>query len=61
MTTTIQDYALTWTADGMPRASAVGDDEASAGRRKRDLEAAGSTGVRIVPGHRGETLPGSQG
>ncbi|MPY47188.1 hypothetical protein [Streptomyces acidicola] len=50
MTTTMQNYALTWTdTDGTPRASAVAYDETSAGRQKSVLEAAGSTNVEIVP------------
>ncbi|MBL3664564.1 hypothetical protein JL475_00690 [Streptomyces sp. M2CJ-2] len=55
MTTTMQNYSLTWTdPDGVPQASAVAYDQPSADRRKTELEAAGCTGVEIVAVRPGE-------
>ncbi|WP_326778030.1 hypothetical protein [Streptomyces sp. NBC_01445] len=49
-----QNFGLTWTdADAVPRASVVSYNKASAEQRQTELEAAGSTQVRIV-----ETKPG---
>lgn len=51
----MESYGLTWTdADGKARASAVGYDETSAGRRKKELEDAGATDIEIVPVRPGE-------
>ncbi|WP_217241037.1 hypothetical protein [Streptomyces sp. AC555_RSS877] len=50
MTITMQNYGLTWTdADGMPQASAVAYDQASANRQNEKLEASGCSGIEIVP------------
>ncbi|MYR58991.1 hypothetical protein GTY54_23030 [Streptomyces sp. SID625] len=50
----MRSYGFTWTApDGTPRASAVGYDEVSAGRRRDELEKAGATDidrVEVKPG-----------
>ncbi|MFF6829059.1 hypothetical protein [Streptomyces longwoodensis] len=57
MTITMQNYGLTWTdAEGVPRASAVAYDKPSGERQKQALEAAGCTGVELVPVRPG-TLP----
>ncbi|MGW0578584.1 hypothetical protein ACWD25_22045 [Streptomyces sp. NPDC002920] len=61
MTTTMQNYGLTWTdPTGTPRASAVAYDQPSAEGRKTTLEAAGCASVEIVPVKPGE-LPGPRG
>ncbi|WP_159054262.1 hypothetical protein [Streptomyces sp. AS58] len=50
MTIAMRNFGLTWTdASGIPCVSAVAYDEASAGRRKKELEGAGATGIEIVP------------
>ncbi|MFJ9101267.1 hypothetical protein ACIRJM_22700 [Streptomyces sp. NPDC102405] len=50
MTITMHSYGLTWTdADGVPRASAVSYDKASADHRKAELEKAGATNIEILP------------
>jgi hypothetical protein len=54
MAISMQNYALTWTdADGIGRSSAVAYDSPSAGRRQKELAAAGCTDILIV-----ETKPG---
>lgn len=55
MPITMKSFALTWTdADGVPRASAVSYDQASADHRKAELEKAGATSIEIVPIKPGE-------
>jgi hypothetical protein len=55
MTITMQNYGLTWTdPEGIPRASAVSYDQASAGHRKAELEKAGATDIEITPIKPGE-------
>ncbi|MFE5023166.1 hypothetical protein ACFRAO_07520 [Streptomyces sp. NPDC056656] len=50
----MRNFGLAWAdADDVPRAFVVSYKKASAGQRKTELEAAGSTQVRIV-----ETKPG---
>ncbi|MEU3613551.1 hypothetical protein ABZ725_14705 [Streptomyces sp. NPDC006872] len=61
MTTTMQNYGLTWTTpDGTPRASTVAYDKPSAAEQKTALEAAGCISVQIVAVKPGE-LPDPQG
>ncbi|KOV96520.1 MULTISPECIES: hypothetical protein [unclassified Streptomyces] len=55
MTITMRSYSFTWTApDGTPRASAVAYDEASAGRRRDELEKAGASDIERVDVKPGE-------
>lgn len=57
MTITMKNYGLTWTdPDGVPHASVVSYDKASAEQRKAELEAGGCTDVRIVETKPGELL-----
>jgi hypothetical protein len=50
MTITMQNYGLTWTdTDGIPQASAVAYDQASAERQKERLEGKGCSSVEISP------------
>ncbi|MEU2354338.1 hypothetical protein ABZ599_15455 [Streptomyces misionensis] len=45
----MRSYGFTWTdPDGTPRASAVGYDQVSAGRRQTELEEAGATDIERV-------------
>ncbi|MFC4502954.1 MULTISPECIES: hypothetical protein [Streptomyces] len=61
MTTTMQNYGLTWTdPTGTPHASAVAYDQPSAKQQKTTLEAAGCTSVEIVAVKPGQ-LPDPQG
>lgn len=55
MTISMRSFALTWTdADGVPRASAVSYDQASAEQRRDELVAAKATDIEIVPVRPGE-------
>jgi hypothetical protein len=55
MTIIMHSYGLTWTdADGVPRASAVSYDRASAEHREGELEKAGATDIEILPIKPGE-------
>lgn len=61
MAITMQSYSFTWTdPDGIPRASAVAYDRASADRRRGELEKAGATDIDEVPVAPGE-LPVARG
>ncbi|MFJ5294480.1 hypothetical protein [Streptomyces sp. NPDC088348] len=49
MAITMINYVLTWTdPDGVPRASGVGYDKASAGHQQEKLEREGCTHVEIT-------------
>ncbi|WP_037913334.1 hypothetical protein [Streptomyces sp. NRRL WC-3744] len=55
MTITMRSYGFTWTdPDGTPRASAVAYDEASATRRRDELEKAGASDIERVDVKPGE-------
>ena len=61
MTITMQNYGLTWTdPDGIPQASAVAYDQASAERQKEKLEGDGCTDVGLVEVKPGQ-LPDAKG